>query len=511
MMLDLLTATASDLQDLLASQQLRSVDLVEKYRAQIDTYDGYLHAVIQQAPRDLVLSRAMALDKERQEGKLRGPLHGIPILVKDNIATHPSLGMDTTAGSLALKGSKPRQNATVVQQLLDAGAIIIGKANLSELSYYKGTGLACGWSPVGGQTQSAYVRGGFRLDNDSFVGHSNTSGSSSGSAVSVAAGYAPFSLGSETEGSLISPSNRAALYTLKPTMSIVPQAGVIPVAKLFDSVGPMTKSARDVALLMDVLVNPELTQIPEGGYVTAATGKWNGIRIGTVDPDVWGYEAEARRPQPGAEEQMLEETRSAYTKLQELADSYQHHVPLITEEAFEIDGKNAIMTLLSHFIRPEFAEYMSTVTDSPISTMEDLIEFNKAHAEVELPAENPKQDLLEESVSMNLSEAEVEAAIQHVRDVGRTRGIDKIFKEFNVNVIVGPAESGLTGFASATGYPIATLPLGYLDFNGRPHGLAAIAGPHQDALLIQLQSAWEASTAPRKPPVLQPEWAHYQS
>ncbi|KAF7720093.1 Uncharacterized protein PECH_001205 [Penicillium ucsense] len=509
-MFDPLTATAADLQELLTSQQLRSVDLVEKYRQQIDTYNGYLHAVLQQAPLDLVMSRAAAMDLERQEEKLRGPLHGIPILVKDNIATHPDLGMDTTAGSLALKGSKPRNNAPVVEQLLRAGAIIIGKANLSELSYYKGTDLACGWSPVGGQTQSAYVRGGFR-DDDSFVGHSNTSGSSSGSAVAVAAGFAPFSLGSETEGSLISPSNRAALYTLKPTMSIVPQAGVIPIAKLFDSVGPMTKNARDVALLMDVLVNPELTQIPKGGYVSAVTGQWNGLRIGTVDPEVWGYEADARKPQPGAEEQMLEETRLAYEKLQGLAESYHHHVPLITEDAFNVGGKNAIFTLLSHFIPSEFAEYMSTVTDSSISTLEDLIEYNRAHADVELPPKNPKQDLIEDAVKMNLSKNEVDSLIHHVRDVGRTRGIDKIFEEFNVNVIVGPAESGLTGFASATGYPIATLPLGYLDFNGRPHGLAAIAGPHQDALLIQLQSAWEASTAPRKPPVLQPEWAHYQS
>ncbi|QPC80179.1 hypothetical protein HYE68_010931 [Fusarium pseudograminearum] len=167
-----LTATASELQTRLADNSITSRQLVKIYLDQICHYNGYLKAVIATAPEDLLDKTAAALDQERIQGYVRGPLHGIPILVKDNIATGPALGLPTTCGSLALQGSKPRHNAGIIDQLQAAGAIILGKANLSEWAWYRSDFADSGWSAVGGQTQSAYVRGGFDRNNDSNGGHS---------------------------------------------------------------------------------------------------------------------------------------------------------------------------------------------------------------------------------------------------------------------------------------------------------------------------------------------------
>lgn len=168
---DPVTATASELRSRLDGGSLTSVDLVQTYLLQISAYNHKLHAVIQTAPRDLLLKRAVALDAERNNGKPCGPLHGIPILVKDNIDTHPSLGMGTTCGSFALLHAKPKANAPLVDGLINAGAIILGKVNLSEFAYLFGEGLPCGWSAVGGQTHSAYVNPGFDA-GEAVGGHS---------------------------------------------------------------------------------------------------------------------------------------------------------------------------------------------------------------------------------------------------------------------------------------------------------------------------------------------------
>jgi amidase len=301
---DSLTATASDLQAQLTSGKYTSVQLVELYLNQIAQDNGYLHAVIATAPKDDILRQAEKLDEERKSGKIRSSLHGIPILVKDNVATHPNLGMDTTAGSFALVGSKPKKHAPIVDRLLDAGLLIIGKANLSEMSYYKGDKILCGWSAVGGQCQPAYMTGGIQED-DSFAGHCNPGGSSAGSAVAVSAGLAPLSIGTETQGSLIMPGGRAALYTIKPTIGLVSAEGIVPVSALCDSAGPMTKSVLDEANLLDVIVDPSKTKVPKGGYASVMTDSWADIRVGVLDPTKWKFPDEAVKPHEGATKQMV--------------------------------------------------------------------------------------------------------------------------------------------------------------------------------------------------------------
>lgn len=274
--------TISDIQTRLAQGTLTSSSLVQACRKQIADRNGYLHAVICISPK--ASQYAEQLDKERQAGQIRGPLHGIPILLKDNIATEPSLGMDTTSGTFALAGSRPRASADVAERLIQAGAIILGKANMTE--WYRAQTVAGGWSAVGGQTQSAVTSQAFD-PFDASTACANTSGSSSGSAVSVSAGFAPAAIGTETVGSLIMPADRAGLYTIKPTIGIVSQNGTVPISKLCDSAGPMAKSANDVAMLMEFLVDREKAQVTDGMYLSAADGEWGDVKIGVVDMEAW--------------------------------------------------------------------------------------------------------------------------------------------------------------------------------------------------------------------------------
>ncbi|KAM0801933.1 amidase signature domain-containing protein [Usnea florida] len=499
--LDLLVATAGDLQRGLSSGQLTSVELVDACLAQIENHDGYFHAIISKPPRATLVEQAKKLDEERRNKAIRGKLHGIPILIKDNIATLPELRMGTTAGSFALAGSKPKSNAEIINRLIEAGVIIVGKANLSELSFFKGSKLDCGWSAIGGQTQSAYVRGGFRPD-DTFAGHSNPAGSSSGSAVGVTAGYAPISIGTETEGSLIIPASRAALYTIKPTIPIISQEGIVPISGFCDSAGPMTKSVEDLANLMDVLVDRSQTRVPKDGYISAVTATWDGLKIGTLDPEAWTFWEVARKPAPGAEAQMKAQTTEAYEKLATLTSGFRGNVPLISDSALEVNGEGCLPQIFAYGFRREIEAYLTHVQDSKVHSLDELISFNIDNADTELPPRNPRQDFLERAASINMTSKEYDHLVEHARNVARGSGIDEVFREYDINIILGPAESAITQFAAAAGYPIATLPLGYLDFNGRPHGLAAIAVAHQEARLIQLQSAWEATFPARKTPPL---------
>ncbi|KAI4220073.1 MAG: hypothetical protein LQ349_008177 [Xanthoria aureola] len=455
---DVLTTTASELQILLASGTVTSAQLIEVYLAEIERNNGYLKAVICTAPKNSLIEKASALDRERSSGTTRSHLHGLPMLVKDNLNTHPDLGMDTTAGSFALAGARPKKSAEVVGRLIEAGVIILGKANLSELSWFN---------------QSAYVRGGIR-DDDTFGGHSNPDGSSSGSAIAVSAGLTPLALGTETDGSLIMPANRAALYTMKPTIGIVSQQGIVPVSQICDTAGPMTKSVLDLAHLMDIIVDPTKTSVPPKGFASVMTDTWADIR--------------------------RDEFEDAYSRIELLAKTFQKYVPLPNGNDLEFNGADSLSTLWNGHFKAVFEDYTAGLEYSQVYTLEELVEFNRKHSETELPPRHPKQDKLEEALATKLSPETLDATLQYAREVSRTKGIDKILEDYNLDVIIGPAESSMTDIAAASGYPIASLPLGYLDFNGRPFGMAALASAHQEATLIKVQSAWEATFPPRHPP-----------
>ncbi|KAJ5701174.1 Amidase [Penicillium malachiteum] len=495
-----LTATAASLQERLNSGSLTSKDIVQQYLGQIEQYDGYLKAVIATTPKDLLYQRASELDNERASGSVRGPLHGIPVLVKDNIATGPELGLPTTCGSLALVGSKPRKNASLIDRLLASGAIILGKANLSEWAWYRSDLADSGWSAVGGQTQSPYVRGGFR-QNDTSGGHSNPGGSSSGSAVAVAAGFCPVSIGTETMGSLIMPSDRAALYTIKPTVKLISQDGIIPVTHEADSAGPMAKSVQDLADLLDVLVDSEKTNVPEGGYHSAVTGSWGDIRIGIVEPEKWLLPHNIEKYEKDATDQMLRDWQSAYEKLKTLAKEVKPVTLISIEESTE-DGKMDISKAFDSTFSSLLRDYLASIDDSKIQNLEDLIEFNQEHAQEELPPSADNQAGLIRALNANMSDDEYHKLVNFARDACGRRGIDKALEENDVDILMGPGDGLLFQISGTAGYPGATLPLGYLDFNGRPFGMQIVAKAHQEALLIQAQSAWEATFPGRHPPAL---------
>jgi len=424
-------------------------------------------------------------------------LHGIPIIIKDNIATHPSLGMKTTAGSLALLDSRPRQNARVVDKLIKAGLIILGKANLSELSNFKGKELPSGWSAVGGQTQSPYVRGGVQ-PGDSKDGHSMPSGSSSGSAVAVAAGYAPISIGTETNGSLVWPASRCALYSIKPTIGLISQEGIVPVSHTCDSAGPMAKSPYDLAMVLDAVLETPSKQ----SFTSALTNSWSNIAVGVLDYKTWWHDTGFLKPVKEAEAQMHETFQMAYNKIKGSARKFEQDLPLGAPGDFELDGRDSLLTVLLADFRLDFETYLKGLEFTSLTDFKSLNDFKMDNKQmINLPP-NHNQERIEDAASLQLSSAEYEAHLSNIRTVARTKGIDRVLQQFGIDVIIGPADSQATKFAAAAGYPIASLPLGYLDYNGRAFGMVAIAAAYEEAKLFEVMSAWDVMFSPVKPPPL---------
>ncbi|PVH79798.1 amidase signature enzyme [Cadophora sp. DSE1049] len=449
---DVLTADIKTLQNWLQHGQGTSAKLVEIYLAQIQRHDGYLHAMTQVRQLELLMETASSLDKERQAGHLRGPLHGIPIIIKDNIATHPSFGLKTTAGSLALFNSKPPKNAKIVDMLIAAGAIILGKSNLSELANYRQVGimLPSGWSATGGQIQSVY----------------SPSGSSSGSAVAVSAGYAPVSLGTETDVSLVCPAGRAALYTLKPTIGLVPQAGIVPVSQNFDSAGPMTKTVADLAIVLDA--------ITDGGsnksFTSSLTGSWSDISVGALDPEVWKFPNSFIRPTRSATLQTNADIQEAYMKIKPLAKSFSENVPLRLLETIELNGESSEMVITRADLRDIPNAYLKDLDDSDVRSVQDIIDFNIKHADEELPPGHANQDFLIAVQEQQLGPNEYNDHFENMRRLSREEGIDLILQKYGLDVIIGPADSFIFSLATCSGYPVAAMPLSYLYLQWKTFG-----------------------------------------
>ncbi|KAH7386225.1 amidase signature domain-containing protein [Cadophora sp. MPI-SDFR-AT-0126] len=494
--LDPLTADVKLIQSYLQDGKMTSLSLVGTCLEMIESHDHYLHAMICLMPRRKLELTAQALDTERSEGKIRSPLHGIPIILKDNISTHPNLGMGTTGGALAFADMRPSSNARLVDLILEAGLIIIGKANLSELSYARGYTIPSGWSAVGGQCQSAYVRGG--LDpTDTRDGHSSPSGSSAGPAVGVSAGYSPLSIGTETDGSLMAPAGRAALYSIKPTIGTVSQQGIIPISHTMDSAGPIAKTPYDLALLLDVMREPGSF---DGPYVDDLDGCWSKLSIAAVDYKTWWLPEGIIKPVESATKQMHKEFRAAYDKIKSASSKFVDDIPLILPTEYYMDGRHSQFTVITAEFKQGFEEFLQSVNHTQVRTLQELVDFNIAHGDVELKPPCDDQDFLLDALHIDLTPGEYAKYLSHTRDVARRRGLDRIFRDCEVDVIIGPTDSDLPALAAGAGYPIAAVPLGYADFNGRPFGLVALAAEHQEAKLFNFMAAWEVTFGPRKPP-----------
>ncbi|KAK1244056.1 hypothetical protein MKX08_002194 [Trichoderma sp. CBMAI-0020] len=501
---NLLTSTAHDIQLLFDSSELNAESLVEQVLDQIDKHNRKglnLGALISVAPGERLLERARLLDQERDDGKTRSPLHGIPFIVKDAIATDPKLGMDTTAGSWALVDSRPPGNAPTVQKLLDAGGILIGKASLTEFNNFKGDGLIDGWSPVNGYTRSAYVRGPLKLDEGAM-----------GSAVGVSAGFGIVSLGVETDGSIVSPASRAALYAIKPTIGTVSMDGVVPVSKNLDSVGAMARSPADLAVVMEMLQatgpnhDERLSQL--------MTQKWDGLRIGFVDEKIWQLPESLCKPDNEALSQMRREYHSVMKILADAGVHVEYPVSLPLGDKIWPETGNIMCRLLSkplddfwsklkkfeaYEFQPALNKYLETLESSPVRNLKELVDWNRQHADKELPKEYPSQSCLENALKCNISATENAKTLASLRKLTGPDGIDKILDLHKLDAIASLADSPISSVASAAGYPVATMPLGVLDLNGRPFGISMTTSKHQEKKLFQIMSAWE-TLGPRRPP-----------
>ncbi|KAJ5609522.1 hypothetical protein N7528_010089 [Penicillium herquei] len=499
--INVLTATATELQEKLSNSTLKSTDLVRIYLKQIEDHNHnglQLNAVISTPPVDQVLAIARNLDNERTEGHTRGPLHGIPILLKDNIMTGASMQMDTTCGAYAFLGAKAKKNAPIVDMVLDAGMIIIGRTNLSEWAGFKGHELPGGLSAVGGQTQTPYVVGGF-IQGDRMIGHSNCCGSSSGSAVGVAAGFAPFAIGTEDNGSIVQPCGRSSLYGLKITVGDVSTEGTSPLSPFTDSLGPMARCAEDLAASLGILLQRD--------FSSSLTKTWKGLRVGFVDPKTW-YIREG--PWDFIEEIMNQQVADILDAMNLIAQGggkVVQDISLISYDELQFEGLDGLDQIWNHDFAHCFTSFVQGYVDPPVRSVEDMIAFNIRNAEKALPGDFEKpQGLLEDSIKKesHLTVEKYHGATTSLREKARVEGYEKAFREYDVDIIAGPLDSRLGSIAAVAGFPSATVPLGYAEsYNGRAYGLSIIAGARKEEKLVQFMSAWNEShpELPKPPPM----------
>jgi amidase len=485
-------ASVVDLQARMTRGELTSRRLTEAYLdrlAALDEQGPTLRAVIETNPEALDI--AGALDTERQSEGVRGPLHGIPVLVKDNIDSADR--MTTTAGSLALEGSVPQQDSHVARRLREAGAVILGKANLSEWANFRSSRSTSGWSARGGRCRNPYA-----LDR-------NPCGSSSGSGVAVAANLCALAVGTETDGSVVCPSSANGIVGLKPTVGLVSRAGIIPISHTQDTAGPMTRTVADAAALLTALagVDPrdEATAAARDHLVdyTQALdpGALKGARIG-VAREMAGFH-------PAVDalfEDALAEMKRQGAEIVDPAD-VPHRTELYDPE---------YQVLLYEFKADLNAYLASLGPDAPVTTLEEAIAFNEAHRDREMPYFG-QEIFLEAQEKGPLTTPEYLEALATCRRLSRVEGLDAILDQHRLDALVAPTGApawttdlvngdhfigGSSTVAAVAGYPSVTLPMGF-SF-GLPVGLSLMGRAWSEARLIALAHAFERATGHRRPP-----------
>jgi amidase len=451
-------ASIPELEALMVSGELSSVELTETYLGRIDRLDPLLHSVIETNPAALAI--AARRDAERRAGRSRGPLHGIPVLLKDNIATNDA--METTAGSLALVGSRVRRDATIVTRLRDAGAVVLGKANLSEWANFRGVvpaplteaGLYLnGWSARGGFTRNPY---GLALD---------PCGSSSGSAVAAAANLCAIAIGTETDGSIVCPAGSNAIVGLKPTVGLVAQAGIVPIAHSQDTAGPMVRSVADAAITLNALRSPfgavRGRRLPRDYRSSLRRGALRGARIG-VDRRLFSGDDSADAGLNAVTERALEVMRSLGATLVD---------PIVPPDTKSIN-EDELTVLFSEF-KVDIEAYLAGLRRATMRTLGDLIAFNDTCCDDELRYFG--QELFHVADATNgLDDPAYREARARCLAATRTNGIDRILTTDRLHAIVGPAYGDSTAPAVA-GYPVISVPTGLTD-DGRPGGVWLSAG-----------------------------------
>src|SRR5947209_798669 len=413
-------ATITELQAAMSTGTLTAERLVEMYIERIAALDQQgptLRSILEINPDALDLART--LDEERATKGPRGPLHGIPLLLKDNIATTDK--MQTTAGSLALLGSRPQREAYVVSKLCEAGAVMLGKANMSEWANFRSTASSSGWSGRGGQVRNPYV-----LDR-------SPCGSSSGSAVTVAANLALASLGTETDGSILCPASSNGVVGIKPTVGLTSRSGVIPIAHSQDTIGPFGRTVADAAVVLGAIsgVDPcdEATQASVGKFYSDYTqfldpNGLRGARIGIPRQVYFGYSAKTDVIANTAIECM----RQLGAVILDPAD-----IPT----AQQISSTEAELTVLLFEFKADLNKYLSELLSSPVHTLADIIAFNSAHADQELKFFG-QELFLQAQATTNLNDPTYLKALAEDHRLSRQEGINAVMDKFNLDALVAP-------------------------------------------------------------------------
>ena len=485
--------TIGDLQEGMRTGQYTSRSLAERYLARIDAIDRQgpsLRSVIEINPDALAL--ADALDKERREKGARGPLHGIPILIKDNIDTADR--MSTTAGSLALVGARPPEDAFLIGQLRRAGALLLGKTNLSEWANIRCSYSTSGWSGRGGRTRNPYA-----LDR-------NPSGSSSGSGAAVAAALCAAAIGTETDGSIVSPSSVNGIVGIKPTVGLISRTGVIPISHTQDTAGPMARTVRDAAILLGALAGVDAKDSATTSARAKAAldytkfldrGGLRGARIG-VARNYFGFHDAVDAVLAEA----LAAMKSEGATLIDPAD-----LPNMDKLN---DPENLV---LSYELKADLNAYLTRLgPQAPVRSLRDVIEYNKRNSTREMPYFGQDRFLKAEARGPLTSKEYLEA-LEKCGRLARAEGIDAVMDKHKLDALVAPSEGpawftdlvagdrtlcNSTTAAAVAGYPSITVPAGFVF--GLPIGISWFGRAWTEPTLLKLAYAFEQATKLRRPP-----------
>jgi amidase len=487
--------TIADLRAGMSSGKFTARSITEKYLARIEAIDKpgpAINSVIEINPDALAM--AETADKERKEKGARGPLHGVPVLIKDNIDTADR--METTAGSLALLGSRCTKDAFVVQKLREAGAVILGKTNLSEWANIRSSHSSSGWSGRGGQTKNPYA-----LDR-------NPCGSSSGSGAAVGANLCALAVGTETDGSVVCPSSVNGLVGIKPTLGLISRSGVIPIAHSQDTPGPMARTVRDTAVLLSALAGVD----PRDSITAEANGKIATDYTRFLDPNG------LKGARIGVARKYFGFSDAVESLMNDLIDEMKRAGAVIVDPAdLESHGKfdDTELLVLLYELKNDLNAYLAARPGAP-KTLKDLIDFNDRNKEREMPYFG--QDLFIKAEGKGpLTEKEYVTALEANHRLSRKEGIDALMDKFHLDAIMAPTGSpawitdwvdgdhaggGSSNAAAVAGYPDITVPAGFIF--GLPVGVSFFGRAWSEPALLKIAYGFEQLTKVRKPPQFLP-------
>ena len=482
--------TIADLANAMAAGRLTARSITQQYLdriAELDRKGPTLRHVIEINPD--ALSIADALDRERKAGKLRGPLHGIPILIKDNLDTADR--MTTTAGSLALAGSIAARDSTVAAKLRAAGAVLLGKTNLSEWANFRSSHSTSGWSGRGGQAKNPYV-----LDR-------NPCGSSSGTGGSVSANLTALGIGTETDGSIVCPSSANGLVGIKPTVGLVSRAGIIPIAHSQDTAGPMTRTVRDAAILLGVIAGVDSRDSATSG----SAGKIEADYTRFLDANG------LRGARIGVARKYFGFSDAVDALMSDAIDAMKKQGAVIVDPAeLAADPENEFDVLLYEF-KADLNAYLAGLgPKAPVRTLADIIAFNDQHKDQEMPFFGQDIMIKAQAKGPLTEKAYVDALAKNLKR-SRDEGIDATMTKNNLDALIAPTggpawltdlvtgdhfTGGYSQMSAVAGYPHVTVPMGFT--RELPVGLSFFGRAYDEPTLIRLAYAYEQATKHRRPP-----------